>query len=57
MTSGVIEANVLADDCGALRPHLPIGMGGVQLLVKRADLEKAQAILEDSEKPLTNKST
>jgi len=45
-----IEANVLADDCGGLRPHLPIGMGGIQLLVKRVDLEKAKVILEDNEK-------
>lgn len=45
-----IEAMVLADDCGGLRPHLAFGMGGVKLLVKKEDFKIAKVILEDSEK-------
>jgi hypothetical protein len=38
-----IDSMIRADDCGGTRPHL--WMGGVELLVREADLERAQEIL------------
>ena len=40
-----IEAIIQADDCGGMRPHLTLGTAGVQLLIKREDVEKAKEIL------------
>lgn len=39
-----VDCMVRADDCGGLRPHL--WMGGVKLLVRREDREKAEEVLE-----------
>jgi hypothetical protein len=39
-----IDCMVRADDCGGLRPHL--WMGGVELLVRGEDVEKALEVLE-----------
>ena len=47
-----IEALVSADDCGGMRHHLSFGMGRVQLLVKKEDVEKAQEILKVLEYPV-----
>jgi hypothetical protein len=41
-----IESIVSADDAGGLRPHL--WMGGVRLLVRAEDVEKAEKILARS---------
>lgn len=38
-----IDAAVSADDVGGMRPHM--WMGGVRLLVRTTDLERAQSIL------------
>lgn len=50
-----IDAMIRSDDCGGLRPHL--WMGGVQLLVRADDRQRAlevldaQAIVDDDELP------
>jgi hypothetical protein len=44
-----IKSIISADDCGGYRPHLPLGMGGIQLLVKKEDAEKAKEILKTLE--------
>jgi len=49
-----IEAMISADDLGGYRPHLAFGMGGVQLLVKKEDVEKAQAIIKVLEDSIEN---
>ncbi|MFH1692157.1 MAG: DUF2007 domain-containing protein [Candidatus Omnitrophota bacterium] len=41
-----IEAMVSADDCGGLRPHLSLATGGVRLLVKCQDVDRAKDILQ-----------
>jgi Putative prokaryotic signal transducing protein len=38
-----IESMIRADDCGGTRPHL--WMGGVELLVRQEDLERAEEVL------------
>ncbi len=38
-----IDCMVRADDCGGLRPHL--WMGGIKLLVRDEDVEKAGEVL------------
>ncbi|MFH1655053.1 MAG: DUF2007 domain-containing protein [Candidatus Omnitrophota bacterium] len=40
-----IEAIVQADDCGGYRPHLTFGTGGVQLLVRKEDKQRAEEAL------------
>lgn len=45
-----IESIILADDCGGQRPDLSVRMGGVQLLIRKKDIEKANEILEILEK-------
>ena len=42
-----IEAMVAADDAAGTRPHL--WMGGVRLLVRSDDAERARAILREAE--------
>ena len=42
-----IEATVSADDAAGTRPHL--WMGGVRVLVPRADVDEARAILKAAE--------
>jgi Putative prokaryotic signal transducing protein len=44
-----IESMVRSDDCGGLRPHL--WMGGVELLVRAEDVERALATLAVSDAP------
>lgn len=39
-----VDCMVRADDCGGLRPHL--WMGGIELLVRREDRERAEEILD-----------
>lgn len=55
-----IESIIPVDDCGGYRPHLPLGMGGIQLLVKKEDAEKAKEILKtldsNSNSPTSNNS-
>ena len=41
-----IEAMISADDLGGYRSHLAFGMGGVRLLVKKEDVDKAKEALE-----------
>jgi hypothetical protein len=41
-----IESMISADDAGSMRPHL--WMGGVRLLVRAEDAERATQILNDS---------
>lgn len=38
-----VDCMVRADDCGGLRPHL--WMGGVELLVRDEDRERAEEVL------------
>jgi ABC-type amino acid transport substrate-binding protein len=38
-----VDCMVRADDCGGLRPHL--WMGGIGLLVRREDRDKAEEVL------------
>lgn len=44
-----IESIILADDCGGQRPDLSVRMGGVQLVIRKEDIEKANEILETLE--------
>ncbi len=46
-----IESMVSADDAGGLRPTL--WMGGIRLLVRSEDVERASEILGSSESPTT----
>lgn len=46
-----VDCMVRADDCGGLRPHL--WMGGVELLVRREDREKAEEVLESFARDMT----
>jgi len=39
-----VDCMVRADDCGGLRPHL--WMGGIELLVRREDCERAGEVLD-----------
>lgn len=48
-----IEAIVSADDCGGVRPELGLGTGGVRLLVKKEDIQRALKVLENSNKSIT----
>ena len=41
-----IKAIISADDCGGTRPHLVFATGGVKILVKKEDAQKAKAMLE-----------
>ena len=52
LTEKGIDAIVSADDCAGTRPHLAFGMGGVKLLVKKEDAEKAKEVLKVLEKPI-----
>jgi hypothetical protein len=44
-----IESMIRSDDAGGLRPHL--WMGGVALLVRQEDAERAEAVLGNAEAP------
>jgi hypothetical protein len=55
LARGALEAAGLAsmiraDDCGGTRPHL--WMGGVELLVRRDDLERAEDVLATEPTPM-----
>jgi hypothetical protein len=39
-----IESMIRSDDCGGLRPHL--WMGGVELLVRAEDTDRAREVLD-----------
>lgn len=41
-----IEAVIVADDCGGLRPFVGAASGGARLLVRRSDAQKARKLLE-----------
>ena len=45
-----IESLIRADDCGGTRPHM--WMGGVELLVRGEDVDRAREILETEPEPL-----
>jgi hypothetical protein len=47
-----IASMIRADDCGGTRPHL--WMGGVELLVRRDDLERAEDVLATEPTPMEN---
>jgi len=52
LESNGIEAVIVADDCGFFRPHLTFTGRGVELSVKKEDVQKAQEalrVLGDSE--------
>jgi hypothetical protein len=42
-----IESMVRSDDAGGLRPHL--WMGGIALLVREEDVERAEAVLAEAD--------
>jgi Putative prokaryotic signal transducing protein len=44
-----IDVMIRADDCGGLRPHL--WMGGVELVVRREDAERAREVLDAEARP------
>ena len=44
-----IDAMLRADDCGGTRPHL--WLGGVEVVVREADLERAEEILSIEPRP------
>ena len=44
-----IEVMISADDCGGMRPHLTFLTGGIRLMVKQEDAQKALEILKNSE--------
>ena len=44
-----IDAMILSDDCGGVRPHL--WMGGIRLLVRDDDAQRALEILNLAEAP------
>jgi hypothetical protein len=44
-----IDAMILSDDCGGVRPHL--WMGGIRLLVRDEDAQRALEILNLAEAP------
>ena len=41
-----IESMIVADDCGGQRPDLSVRSGGVQLVIRQEDAEKANEILK-----------
>lgn len=41
-----IDSLISADDCGGQRPDLSMRMGGVQLIVRQEEFERANQILE-----------
>jgi len=45
-----IDAMILSDDCGGVRPHL--WMGGIRLLVRDEDAQRALEILNLGDAPL-----
>ncbi|MGD9015213.1 MAG: DUF2007 domain-containing protein [Candidatus Omnitrophota bacterium] len=46
LTEKEIEAIVSADDCGGMRFDIGMGRGGIRLLVKKEDAEKAKEVLK-----------
>jgi hypothetical protein len=44
-----IKSLVSSDDCGVWRPSLATGTGGVNLLVREEDTEKAEEIIHSIE--------
>ena len=44
-----IESMILSDDCGGVRPHL--WMGGIRLLVRDEDAQRALEILNLADSP------
>jgi len=44
-----IDAMIISDDCGGVRPHL--WMGGIRLLVRDEDAQRALEILNLAEAP------
>jgi hypothetical protein len=42
-----IESIILKDDCGGTRPHLQLTTG-IQLLVRKEDVERAKEIIESN---------
>lgn len=47
VTNGV-EAVISADDAGSMYPHLTLVTGGIRLLVKKEDVQKALELLKDT---------
>jgi hypothetical protein len=47
-----IESFVRSDDAGGLRPHL--WMGGIALMVRQEDVERAEAVLERADAPASD---
>jgi len=47
LEAGGIESMIRSDDAGGLRPHL--WMGGIALLVRQEDLERAERLLTEVE--------
>ena len=46
-----IDSMIRADDCGGTRPHL--WMGGVALLVRAEDVERADEVLGSEAEPVS----
>lgn len=47
LDAGGIESMIRSDDAGGLRPHL--WMGGIALLVREEDVERAEQLLVEAE--------
>jgi hypothetical protein len=46
-----IQSIIRADDCGGVRPHL--WMGGIELLVRRGDFQRADEVLGNDAEPFS----
>lgn len=47
-----IDAMILKDDCGGMRPHMWVGQQGIRLLIKSQDWARAQEILSIPATPI-----
>jgi hypothetical protein len=51
LESAGIDAIIVADDVGGMRPHLAWSSGGFKLLVREEDAASAREVLEPSNGP------
>ncbi|MCK9555937.1 DUF2007 domain-containing protein [bacterium] len=51
-----IDAMIRKDDCGGMKPYMQVGTG-IQLLVRQEDAERAEEVLKDAEKSMSDESS
>ena len=49
LTAGGIEAIILADSVGGMRPHVAWASGGFRLMVREEDAEDARTVLQPTQ--------